>query len=117
MQSQSQNQNQEIVTKTCNKCKGAIQDKRLKQICRQCLDTRKEQKQEREDAIICAACKLYKTPCHYLQDSYLKTCKDCRTYKNTYNKSNKHTAAESKKEATTQQGGEMGEEMEQKTGT
>ena len=58
MQNQSQNQNQEITTRTCNKCKGEITTKRLKKVCRRCLDDRKEQKQEREDAIICAACKL-----------------------------------------------------------
>ena len=74
------------ITVYCNKCKGEITEKRLKKVCRNCLDERKELKKEKEGSILCKGCKCFKMPEDYVQTNTFKTCQVCREYKCLHNK-------------------------------
>ena len=75
--------------KQCITCNQVIKG-RLKKYCRDCIDQRRQQKQQpkEEDDIKCKICKSFKNPVEYI--IVYKSCTDFRTKNTNRNKDDKN---------------------------
>ena len=62
----------------CERCNEVVTTKRLKKLCRACLEDKKQLEIPRDNAIICKSCKSCNNQDVYIKLTSCKTCIDCR---------------------------------------